>query len=68
MAGKSFIVTVQAPKAPCRHTHARVTVGHQGLIGSADCRAWAASRARRRRSRQAATVRTMISTPTPVAR
>ena len=64
MAGKSFIVTVSAPKAPCRHTHTNVTVGHQGLSGGAS----AAPRWARRCCTQDDTVSTMMSTPTPVAR
>ena len=64
MAGKSFMVTVSAPNAPCRHTHNKVTVGHQGLSGGA-C---PPSRWARRSCTQEETVMTMISTPTPVAR
>ena len=30
MAGNNFIVTVNAPNAPCMQTQARVSVGHQG--------------------------------------
>ncbi len=51
------MVTVQAPKAPCRQTQARVTVGHHGLTA-----------APRRRSTQVPAARVRISTPTPVAR
>ncbi|MNV38991.1 hypothetical protein D3C71_1305550 [compost metagenome] len=64
MAGKSFIVTVSAPKAPCRHTQNSVKVGHHGLIGgrSPPIRKalWCCT--------HADTVSTMMSTPTPVAR
>ena len=59
MAGNSFMVTVSAPKAPCRHTHTRVAVAHQGLGAACPPRA---------RWRQAPTVRAMMSTPTAVAR
>ena len=64
MAGNSFIVTVKAPKAPCRHTQNSVKVGHQGLMGGSatPCRLAC------RRCTQDDTVITMMSTPTPVAR
>ena len=56
MAGKSFIVTVNAPNAPCRQTHTSVAAGHQNETGV------------RLRSSQLVTVSVRISTPTPVAR
>ena len=33
MAGKSFIVTVNAPNAPCTHTHTNVATAHAGWMG-----------------------------------
>ena len=59
------MVTVSAPNAPCRQTQTRVKVGHHGLITGGDT--VLSARARRHCS-QVATVSTMISTPTPVAR
>ena len=57
MAGNSFMVTVSAPKAPCRQTHTSVNVGHQGLTPRLS-----------RRSHQVMLARVKINTPTPVAR
>ena len=67
MAGNSFMVTVSAPKAPCAHTHSRVSSGSQG--GSTAPPAGAGARALwRRHSHQVASTSTTISTPTLVAR
>ena len=63
IAGKSFIVTVSAPKAPCSATHASVNTGQAALRGRR--RAWGA---RARDPSQDTTASTRISTPTPVAR
>ena len=74
MAGKSFQVTVSAPKAPCRQTQTSVAAGHQALSA-----AWSPSRRAddgaalacwrcRARTTQVATASTVISAPTPVAR
>ena len=60
MAGNSFMVTVSAPKAPCRQTHTRVAVGHQGLTGI--------SARPRLRAHQLPAVSVRINTPTAVAR
>jgi hypothetical protein len=60
MAGKSFMVTVSAPNAPCTHTQTSVSVGHQGLTGTPP---WL-----RPRCSQVVTASVRISTPTPVAR
>ena len=57
MAGNSFMVTVNAPKAPCRHTHTSDSHGHStGVAGL------------RRRSMVLTTAITRISAPTAVAR
>ena len=66
MAGNSFIVTVRAPNAPCKHTQNNVKVDHHGLRGGIAApgslrRAW-------RCCSQDNTVITMMSTPTLVAR
>ena len=50
------MVTVSAPNSPCRHTHTKVALGHQGDTGTL------------RRRAQAVAVITRISTPTAVAR
>ncbi len=60
MAGKSFMVTVSAPNAPCRQT--------QNSVNEAQAGCMAPRSGLRRCWRQASTVRAMISTPTPVAR
>jgi len=54
------MVTVSAPKAPCRQTHTSVRVGHQGLMPAVD--------PPRRRCSQLAMASVRMSTPTPVAR
>jgi hypothetical protein len=59
MAGNSFMVTVSAPKAPCRQTQTSVNEAH---------RVHGPAQPLRRCWRQASTVRAMMSTPTPVAR
>ena len=56
IAGNNFIVTVRAPKAPCRQTQNSVTIGQ-------NTDTWI-----RCRSRQLKNASTRMSTPTPVAR
>jgi hypothetical protein len=57
MAGNSFMVTVSAPNAPCRHTHTSVA------RATTDAPA-----APRLRCSQVPVASVRISTPTPVAR
>ena len=33
--GNSFMVTVKAPKAPCKQTHSKVKLAHQGFNAAA---------------------------------
>ncbi len=68
MAGKSFMVTVQAPNAPCRQTHTSVAVGHQGCTAMRSCAASGPARRWRRHCHHAPTVSAMMSTPTAEAR
>ncbi len=61
ITGCSFIVTVQAPNAPCRQTNRNSSVGNQG-------RNLSSVRPDLIQRRHAITISVMISTPTAIAR
>jgi hypothetical protein len=56
MAGKSFMVTVQAPNAPCIQTQNKVTQAQAGDMGNS------------RRWRHVMKAKAKIKPPTPVAK